>query len=278
MRLGLGNSLTYGGQVSGLDPDAKAYIAAVVAGGGTVSGTQRSAINTFYKTGKTAGWYSSLKRLYLPIWGVAAPNAICMTSLTSGTFVGTVTHSSGFITTDALTGHFLYDATPSALGCTTSSGSCVMLVTGAAVIAGNAALGSTQDASLSTRFGPISGGVGNRAWRIFQSSALAYTDSDSRSVLLASRTSTSTLSAYKRTSSGFTTTINEGASTVGTVGTTTPMTLMAGNSAGVVTGYAVSTTRFGAHGMGLGVTSAQAESFTLALKNLWEVSTGLSLP
>ena len=276
MNYSLSNMLS--SNASGIDADAKAYIDAVVAGGGTVSGTQRSAINTFYKTGKSDGWYSSLKRLYLPIWGVAAPNAICMTSLTSGTFVGTVTHSSGFVTTDASTGHFLYDATPSALGCTTSSGSFVMLVTGAATVAATAVLGSTQDVSNATRFGASSGGAGNRAWRLFQTTGLSYADSDSRSVLLASRTSTATLSSYKRTSSGFTTTINEAASAAGTVGTTTPMTLMAGNLAGVVSGYAVSTTRFGAHGMGLGVTSAQAESFTLALKNLWEVSTGLSLP
>jgi hypothetical protein len=277
MNYSLSNMLG-GGMIGGLDPDAKGYINAVVAAGGTVSGGQKSAINTFYKTGKSEGWYSSLKRMYLPIWGVAAPNALCMTSLTSGTFVGTVTHGAGFITTDALTGHFLYDATPSALGCTTSSGSCIMLVTGASTIAGNAVLGSTQDVSNNTRFGATSGGTGNRAWRVFQSAALSYADSDSRSVLLTSRTSTTTLSAYKRTSSAFTTTINEVASTVGTVGTTTPMTLMANNVAGVVSGYATSATRFGAHGMGLGVTSAQAEGLTLALKNLWETATGLTLP
>jgi len=219
-----------------------------------------------------------VKRFYLPIWGVAAANAICLRSLTSGTFVGGVTHGAGFINTDGSTGHFLYDATPSALGLTTSSGSCFMLVTGAATIAGNAALGATQDSSNNTRFGPASGGVGNRGWRIFQSTALTYADSDSRSVLLASRTSTTTLSAYKRTSSAFTTTINEGASTAGTVGTTTPMTLMASNVAGVISGYVLSTIRYGPHGMGLGLTSAQAEGFTLSNKNLWEGTTGLTLP
>ena len=52
-----------GTQTSGLDPSAKAYINAVVAAGATVSGAQRTAINNFYKTGKSDGWYSSLKRL-----------------------------------------------------------------------------------------------------------------------------------------------------------------------------------------------------------------------
>ena len=80
--------------VSGLastDP-AAAYIAAITATGATVTPTQRSAINTFITTGETEGWYSSIKRLYLPIWQLAAANAICMKSLTTGTFSGSILH------------------------------------------------------------------------------------------------------------------------------------------------------------------------------------------
>ena len=83
--------------VSGLastDP-AAAYIAAITATGATVTPTQRSAINTFITTGETEGWYALLKRFYLPIWQVAGANAICLKSLTSGTFVGDVTHTVG---------------------------------------------------------------------------------------------------------------------------------------------------------------------------------------
>jgi hypothetical protein len=77
MNLSLSNML--GGGSLTLDPDARAYIAAVETAGGTVSATQRTAVSDFYRAGKSAGWYSSIKRLYLPIWAAAAPNAICMT-------------------------------------------------------------------------------------------------------------------------------------------------------------------------------------------------------
>jgi hypothetical protein len=266
-----------GTQTSGLDPSAKAYINAVVAAGATVSGTQRSAINTFVKTGKAAGWYSSLKRIYLPIWGVAAPNAICMTSLTSGTFVGTVTHGAGFASTDGTTGHFIFNGASSSLGLTTSSGSVFMLVTATSAIAGGTVLGRGQDGN-STRTGIVGGGGNIRALQVSAPSALTYTEADSRGILIASRTSTLTTSGYKRTSSGFTTTLNEEASTSTSVSTTTPMTIMASNTAGVVSLYTPSTVRFGIYGMGLGLTSAQSTDLSLSLKNLWETSTGLTLP
>ncbi len=85
-----------GSQTSGLDPDAKAYINAVVGAGATVTSTQRNAINNFYKTGKKDGWYSQLKRMYLPIWAAASPNAIDMVVRTSGTSTkddGSITRS-----------------------------------------------------------------------------------------------------------------------------------------------------------------------------------------
>jgi hypothetical protein len=40
-----------------------------------------------------AGRWDGIKRLYFPVWGVAAANAICMKSLTSGTFSGPMTHA-----------------------------------------------------------------------------------------------------------------------------------------------------------------------------------------
>ena len=97
---------------SNLDPDAQAYINAISATGATVTSAQESAINTFITTGKTEGWYSSLKRLHLPIWQLAAANAICMKSLTSGTFTGTFDHGSRGTRSDGMSyfrtaGHYL---------------------------------------------------------------------------------------------------------------------------------------------------------------------------
>ena len=86
-----------GGSVSYGDPDALAYISALTATGITVSESRNNAITTFIVSEKAAGRWDGIKRLYFPIWGVAAANAICMKSLTSCTFNGAFTHASGYI-------------------------------------------------------------------------------------------------------------------------------------------------------------------------------------
>jgi hypothetical protein len=261
-----------------MDQDAESYIDAVFSAGGTVGGEQQAAINTFFKEEKMAGRYELLKRIYLPIWGVAAPNAICMTSLTSGTFVGGVTHSSGYVSTNGTTGYFIFDQAPASLGLTTSSGSIYCLVTAASAINGNTTLGGVQDSSNASRTSFAGGGSGNRSIRVFSATSLTYLEADSRSVLVASRTTTTTTSAYKRTSSGFVTTVNEGSALSPSVGTVQPMAYMANNNNGTITTLAPAAAQFGAYGMGLGMTSAQAENFSANLKTLWETCTGLTLP
>jgi hypothetical protein len=74
------------------DPDANAYIVSLLAAGATVDTPQKNAINTFVSGEKTAGRWDKMKRLYLPVWESPVANAICMKSLTSGTFVGSVIH------------------------------------------------------------------------------------------------------------------------------------------------------------------------------------------
>jgi len=74
-------------------PEAS-YVAALRAAGATVTSTQQAAISTFISGEIAAGRWSKHKRLYFPIWGLAAANAICMKSLISGTFSGSVTHTS----------------------------------------------------------------------------------------------------------------------------------------------------------------------------------------
>jgi hypothetical protein len=261
-----------------MDQDAESYIDAVFSAGGTVGGEQQAAINTFFKAEKMAGRYALLKRIYLPIWGVAAPNAICMTSLTSGTFVGGVTHSSGYVSTNGTTGYFIFDQAPASLGLTTSSASIYCLVTGASAINGNTTLGGVQDSSNFSRTSFAPATSGNRNIRVFSATALTYSEADSRSVLVASRTTTTTNSAYKRTSSGFVTTINEGSALSPSVGTVQPMAYMANNNNGTFNTFAPAAAQFGAYGMGLGMTSTQAENFSSGLKTLWETCTGLALP
>jgi len=252
------------------DPDAAAYIAAVVAGGGTVSGTQQAAINTFYRTGKSDGWYSSLKRLYLPIWGVAAPNAICMTSLTSGTFVGTVTQGAGFVQGDNSTGYFntgtalhsvglngkqgmigvlsLDDLGTDNTGCFT--GATRMLLTNGGAITSQMVLNTTTTAVLSASF---------------------------TGVIVASRLSATSHTVYRRsTASGFESSAENTVTEALNLPNLAPWFAGAANSNGTPLRGTV-TGRQGAYFFGDGLTTAQATAYSLALKNLWEVSTGLTL-
>jgi hypothetical protein len=250
----------------------------VKAAGGTVTATQSGAINTFIREGKTAGWWASLRRIQLPIWGVAAPNAICMKSLTSGTFVGGVTHSAGFFTTNGTTGYFIQSASLAAQGATLSSLTFFSLQTAASAIAGNNQICGVQDSNNNSRISLASGGANVRRVRSMNSSGLDYAETDSRGILLCSRVASATTSSYRRTSSGFTVTIDELASASGIVPTSNNLTFGANNNNGTIGLFTVSTVRFGAIGTGLGMVRATAESFTLSLKNLYEASTGISLP
>jgi hypothetical protein len=260
------------------DPDAAAYIAAVVAAGGTVTATQSSAINTFIREGKTAGWWASLRRIQLPIWGVAAPNAICMKSLTSGTFVGGITHGAGFFTTDGSTGYFMQGSSLAAQGATTSSLSFFSLQTAASAIAGSVHICGVQDSNNNSRVTFTGGGANIRRPRSMNALGLDYAETDSRGILLSSRVASATMSAYRRTSGGSTVTIDELASVGSAVPTSNNLAFGANNNNGVIGSFTPSTVRFGAVGTGLGMVRATAEAFTLSLKNLYETSTGIALP
>lgn len=270
MRLGLGYSLTYGGLVSGLDPDARDYIAAVVAAGATVSSGQKSAIDTFFKTGKSDGWYSSLKRLYLPIWASAAPNAIDMIGLTSGTFNGTVTHAAGYVQGDGSTGYFDVGSSMASHGLTPASGWLGAIMVTA--VRDHQYLGAQNSVSeaevlrhtiapaIATRYND--GGLGRN------SSA-----SDRTGIISASRYS-GMMKHFRRTASSR---VEAGSYTYANAGSMTSLNCyaIAINLSGVATGSR--TSQMGGWWFGTGVTAAQDNLFTLALKNLWETCTGLSL-
>jgi hypothetical protein len=86
----------------GFDPDAQAYLDAVVAAGGTVTPTIEEAVNTLFVDLKDEGIYSELKAMYPVVGATAASfaiNAIGNTAFNL-TFNGTFTFSSsGFNST-----------------------------------------------------------------------------------------------------------------------------------------------------------------------------------
>ena len=266
---GLGLSLARAGGAA-LDADAAAYIAAVETAGATVSGTQKAAIDTFVKTGKSDGWYSKLKRLYLPIWGIVSPNATCAISLTSGTFVGNVTHNTGSVSTTSPTGHFLADATPNSLGIVESDASIWnVLISGTHEFSG---CGGVSNSRL--LIGRV--GITNRA-AIPSTSSIVGASTDSEGVTMASRIG-SDLSLFQLKASGWIT------PQTATTADTTALPLFAPaflgnfNNNGIVPNTRTSIGEYCAYGYGLGMSSTLAEDFSLALKNLIETATTKTIP
>jgi hypothetical protein len=275
MNYSLGNMLGRRMALASLDPNAKGYIDAVVAAGGTVSGAQKAIINTFYETGKSDGWYSSLKRLYLPIWGVAAPNAICMTSLASGTFVGTVTHAAGYAQGDGTTGYLNTNTDFVTQGLSESNGLLFALTNQDATVdldayigAGSGALGETV---LRHRTTPSI-----QALFVGNTNPLTLTTVSNTGVVAFSRNAGSRRLSLRKTAG-----ITDTSAVIGDIGTIRGSNVLAmaqNNANSGVTLANASNARFGAVGFGLGLSSAATDNFTLALKNLWEGITGLTLP
>jgi hypothetical protein len=271
MNLSLSNML--GGGSLTLDPDARAYIAAVETAGGTVSATQRTAVSDFYRAGKSAGWYSSIKRLYLPIWASAAPNAIDMIGLTSGTFIGTVTHAAGYAQGDGTTGYFDFGVSPSTLGITTSSQSVFALVKTLSTAAANNnyLLGSFNSPSQALVLAGQWRGIINTTTGVGN---ISNTAANPTGIVMLDRAD-GDRGVYVRRTAGLTTVISTTSVDAGTIPTVN-MHAWSMNTSG-----SPSISRddeLGTYGISTGLGSTNRSEFSLALKTLWETCTGLTLP
>jgi len=268
MYLALSNSL--GSSSRGQDPSAADYIAAVRAAGATVTSSQVGEINTFYKAAKSGGYYTSLKRLYLPIWGVAAANAIDMIGLTSGTFSGGVTHGAGFVQGNGTTGYFDSATSPTDISLDMTGATMFRLIYEA--ITGNNYIGAISGAD-----GFWLGSNGTNCVAIIGAVAGISVANDERGILLTSRTSTTAFSLYARNSSGFTTVGSD--PTLDTGGLPNRDILLSGaRDNGVVAAIWADTSKDGLYGIANGMNAATAQTFTSHLKTLWEGCTGLTLP
>ena len=272
MNYSLGNMLG-GGMIGGLDASAKAYINAIVSAGATVTSTQRNAINAFYESAKTNGYYSQLKRLYLPIWGIAAPNAIDLITTTSGTFVGGVTHAAGYIQGNGTTGRFDIGVSPDTLG----------------LIDGDASLSALVYASqASTAFRVIHGVTQTsparknlRLARFTTTTSFDFgitvtnvADVNFNGIYIGSETASNSRYSRVRRSGGVTSLATNTSSSTGGYPTLNPQ-VMAANNGGSFANH--SADQIGSTHIGLAMTTSQADAFTAALKTLWETCTGLTL-
>jgi hypothetical protein len=258
------------------DADANAYITSLLSVGAAVTPTQQDAINTFVKAGKADGWWSSLKRLYLPIWASAAPNAVDMITRASGTFNGTVTHSAGYVQGDGSTGYFDFGATPDALGLSVDGGMIGILVNQAPTI-GVRRLISAQNFSNSVDiFEPTAGLIAGISRTGAASSTVSLiTTSNVSGIFTHTRENNTSQRLSVRKTAGIT---SGGVQTTAATGSIPRnIVALARNSGGSISAFSdlLAGSYFAADDS---FTYADEPNFTLALKNLWETCTSLSLP
>jgi hypothetical protein len=273
MNYSLGNMLG-NGMLGGLDADAKAYIAAVTATGTSVSGTQKAAINNFYKTSKLDGDYTSLKRLYLPIWASASANAIDMIGLTSGTWNGGVTHAAGYVQGDGTTGYLNTLVSPTTLGLTTSSGSIGALIyqadsrppsgTSVFLMGSNSGLNAGSVSIAHAAFGTVYGNIGVASFT---------TSASTEGLFVVNRTETNAITMSTRRTAGF---AEVSGTSVATSITTAQTYILARRNSISASGF--TNARVGLAFIGTEFALGKPTTVTEHLKTLWEGCTGLVLP
>lgn len=275
MKLSLG--LRVGSRVLGsLDSNAVAYADAVVAAGGTVSSSQRAALSAFVTAEKAAGRWSTLKRLFLPIWADADANAIDLKTLETGTWVGTVTHGAGFAKGNGTTGYLNSGVSNTSAGLATSSSHLFALIKTASGGTSRAIIGSGAGVNnMFLRADTSAFLVG----RYFGISVGQISGSTTASGILSFSYFSGTRYLFRRATAGRSTIASASAGTSGAL-TLGKIYLMALNNTDVdsVTPTNFSDAEFGAFGFGLGLSDADDAAFSSNLKTMWESLTGLSLP
>lgn len=264
LSLMLGRNMALGS----LDPDAKSYIAAVRAAGATVSGAQSTAISNFIITEKAASRWTGLKRFYLPIWGVAAANAIDMKGLGSGTFVGGVTHAAGYVQGNGTTGYFDSGVSITGLGTTGESllwGGLVNQASSNNVARGIAGAYESETA------GPYFGISTNLNSRMYSNTSQITGALQTTGIILGGREGGRAVIRH-RGASGYQSLTSTTVAINGTLPTRT-IVFMAINDL-----FWFNNARFGVFFASTGATSSESEQFTLSVKTLWETCTGLTLP
>ena len=280
MRLGLGHSLARRGFVAAAADPAAAYIAAITSAGATVTAPKQAAISTFISGEIAAGRWDSIKRLYLPIWESAAPNAICMKSLTSSTFIGGVTHGAGYIQGNGTTGYANTNTTLASVNVTKDSYYAGYLRIEAGALS-EYSFGVTESGLkalnvLDTYFFNEETEQNYFAYATARVSNNALAHSDPPSTLFTIGGTTSSRFLKNRTSSGVTTRATSSATNTQELATAEFCLMTINSPTGVSS--ARSNSKFGAFFFGTALTDAQDTAYTLALKTLWESTTGLTLP
>jgi len=252
-----------------LDIDAQAYVTDVTTAGATVSDVQKEAIDLFVMGEKTASRWTIYKRFYLPIWGVAAANAICMVSLTSGSFVGGVTHNAGYVQSDGITGYFDLGVSSSGLGHTTSSASLFYLAMDS--IATKTYIGAANDTILTRLNNTSSTNRFNSNTTVFNCATVVAT---ARGVTIGNRVGDNLRVVTKRLAGYVQSPVISKPADASML--TQSFYAMCYNYLGTATN--ITTSRLGAYGVGMSFPDVDLQITTIAIRELWETCTGLTLP
>jgi hypothetical protein len=198
-----------------------------------------------------------------------------MIGLTSGTFVGGVTHSSGYIASNGTTGYFDMGSSPSTMGLTPSSVWQGRLYKTAHSV--NYQEGVYEDiAIVSTIASFASNNMQADTFGVFTGrDAFTVTNaSSSNGIASFNRSSGDSRFRVRKTSGRVTYTDSTRADDGGTP--TDNLYALGLNFGG--SGSQMHDRQVGIIWTGLGVTDAQDSLATLAMKNLWETATSLTLP
>ena len=268
------------------DPDATTYIGLLESDGVILSYAKKKAIETFYTTAKDEGWYSSLKRLYLPIWGSVGPNSRCLVSGTSGEFQGSFHYATGYAHPTAASGANRFNTGYKLLDDDlTLEDACLMALAyqstpvpaddypRAFAAPNHTIIGSGATAATSIRISSASSSMVPVArWNGVYSRSLATYGS--HGVLLANRKSGET-TLHRRIATG----IHED-STTGTGGSSYqnfPIVGFGSSSSTTGSNTQSTTTKSGAFGISNGLDATDRSAYTDAVKTLWESCSGLTL-
>jgi hypothetical protein len=188
-----------------------------------------------------------------------------MKSLTSGTFTGSVTHSAGFVQSDASTGFF---NTLHAFSNVTTSSAHVFVLCQVAPTTFTGDLFGVQSGS--TRLGV---GIGSATQIRYShggfSVSFSVTSGQLRGVISQSTTGVNFRRSTRTGAAG----VSHSASS-----TTTNSNPTFGNFQAMRTANNYSNAGLGSYGAGDGLSDTNQDLFTVALKNLYETSTGIALP
>lgn len=246
------------------DTDSLARIIQIESAKGTpMTGLQKQALDSFIKEEKASGRWTSHKRIYLPVWAHPAANAIDLVTGTSGTWVNSPIHATGYVQGNGTTQYFDTGTSPSSVGLTNAAG---YLFGGVRTPMTGGLLGSIG------LFIDSAGGTRSRYGDIVNSVT-------AQSGIIVSSQLAGQHYLFRRGSSGFTTPLSIPATTPAAT-YAGPVTCMTRNNStvGPAPAYFSSDQQF-VWGFGnAGLSHSSAEAFTLNLKILWETLTSLTLP